>query len=94
MSAPASIRATVFASGPHAGRSILHDEDGFVLVELKTRRSESSPTRIKCVLGIPYVNPEDPKQGAVIPMPFAQPIFANEDTEPNGFTPEFRIELN
>ena len=85
------IEVRTLRTGPHAGRSFLLDDGQPVLVEIHTRQSQTSPSRVKAVLGIPYSNGEDT---TIIPVPFATPMFAPEGEQPCGMTPEFRLEMN
>lgn len=81
------------------GRSIMIDDEGEpVLVTIGLRPSTTAPARIKAVLGI--LTEGDDGETDMVPLPFAQAIIGVGETntgrarKPNGWTPEFRLEMN
>lgn len=75
------------------GRTMLTLEGEPLLVKLALRESTTSPTRIKACLFLDATP-------TAVPLPFAQAVIGTgkrsngKDKTPNGWTPEFRLEMN
>jgi len=72
------------------GRTILLIDGKPALVELVMRESET-PARVKAALVIKTV---DDDGVSLTPLPFAEPIMGANGYKPNGYTPDFRLEMN
>lgn len=76
------------------GRSIMTDENGQpILTQLVMRTSDESSSTLSAALLMPVPTDDDESQGFA-PLPFAAPSLSLNGYLPNGFTPEFLLEMN
>jgi hypothetical protein len=76
----------------HEGRTILMLDGEPALVRMAMRKATSAPSRIKAALVLP-VSDEDGEE-SYAPLPFSQAVVGAGPFPPNGWTPEWRLEMN